>query len=53
MNEINVVILASSREAAEAYLRKNNDIKAITYSRRLRHGDYIVASTFVNPDDNN
>lgn len=53
MDEINVVVLAPSREIAEAYLRNNNSIKKFTYSKKLKHGAYIVASTFLNPDDNN
>lgn len=53
MDEINVIVLASSREVAEAYLRNNYSIKKFKYSKRLKHGAYVVASTFLNPDENN
>lgn len=53
MDEINVVVLAASREIAEAYLKNNYSIKKFRYSKRLKHGAYIVASTFINPDENN
>lgn len=49
-NEGHYAVLAPKKEDAETYVKKYFNGGTITYSKTCRHGNYIVAFTFLNSE---
>lgn len=50
LDEIHVIVLSSSKELAENYIKSKYYVKNFIYSSKVSNRDYIVGSTFLDPE---